>query len=56
MCFIRGSGLLEILTKRNIISRKWLRLERVRVGQEVLNLDCENGESGNGVFAPQAST
>lgn len=52
MCFILRRGLLEILTKCNITSREWLRLERATVGQEGLNLDCESGEGAGGLCPP----
>lgn len=42
MCVVLGRGFLEILTKGNVTSRAWLRLERARLGKN-LHLDFENG-------------
>lgn len=54
MCFTLGRGLLETLTKGNVIRREWLRLGKVRVGQDVLNLDFQNGEKGKAGPCPQS--
>lgn len=53
LCWEEGSR--RALTKETKQVER-LRLERVRVGQGHLNLDCENGERGKGVLVHRAST
>ena len=50
MCVVLGRGLLERLTKGHVTSISWLRLEGARVGQDLLNLDFENG---SGSWSPK---